>query len=470
MSWCGDAFGALGWALAACACAAAPAVAVPSGIPSPIAPAPSVLAVPFVASVPSAVARGPAKPSAGTDADANGDADAGADADAGGGAPGPQEQLYLAAMRALAAGRPDDAAALLTRFLAGEPQHAGAWLDLAISQCELAHPAEAERLFGEIEARFAPPPGIREVIRSYRARGCTPPAPPAQWSLALARGHDSNANQGASNALFSTGSGDNYVEWQLAPDYLPQPDSYTQLSADFAMPVGPAGTVAIVQLRGKKNDTLNQQDTASVLLGADQPWRWGRWAGRATLAAGLVHFDHALYQRQLQLQLRAKPPLALPAPLDWSVTAVASRVAYPTRLHYDASSLELSTALACRGARYLLQGAAGWLGDRGDRSRPGGDRRGGFGSLLLSARAGAALSGELGWVRQDWRGGSAYAPGLIDVVRRQSTTQLRATLAWAVAPRHSVLLEWREVKNRENISLFQYNSRTVQLSYRWDSR
>jgi hypothetical protein len=32
---------------------------------------------------------------------------------------------------------------------------------------------------------------------------------------------------------------------------------------------------------------------------------------------------------------------------------------------------------------------------------------------------------------------------------------------------HALQLEWRRVKNNENISLFQYNSRLLQLSWQW---
>src|SRR6185437_15823876 len=78
--------------------------------------------------------------------------------------PPSNQDLYLDAMKSIAEGRQDDADDTLTRLIEHEPQHAGAWLDLAIIQCELGRAAEAERLFTIIEARFSPPPGIEEVI------------------------------------------------------------------------------------------------------------------------------------------------------------------------------------------------------------------------------------------------------------------------------------------------------------------
>lgn len=54
-------------------------------------------------------------------------------------------------------------------------------------------------------------------------------------------------------------------------------------------------------------------------------------------------------------------------------------------------------------------------------------------------------------------------------MRQQDTATARAALQWYVRPGVSLYLEGRAVRNRENIALFQYNSRAVQLSLRWDN-
>ena len=385
-----------------------------------------------------------------------------------------QQEQYLEAVRPLSAGRPEEAAQLLQRFIETSPEHAGAWLDLAISRCELGHGAEAERLFREIEGRFAPPPGILDMISGYRARGCGALAPRRKnqdhaLALALGRGHDSNANQGASNRFFSTGSGAGLTEWELAPDYLPRADGYTVLSGNYTHALGATGTLAFVQLRTTVHDAVSAQDATSLVLGLDRPWQARGWRGRATAAFGMVRLGGQLYQRQVQLLLRATPPLALPERLDWALLTGASHVQYPSRSNYDASTLDLGSSIAYAGARSRVQLALGALQDHGQAGRPGAGRHGWYEGMQLSGQLTDRLSGEAGWTRQRWLSQTVYAPGLIDLIRHEDTRQLRAAVLLPLGPRHSVQLEWRQVRNRENISLFQYSSRLLQLSWRWDN-
>ncbi len=384
--------------------------------------------------------------------------------------PARQNDLYLEAMRALAEGRADQATDLLMRFLEKEPQHAGAWLDLAISQCELGHGAEAERLFAEIEQRFTPPPGIVEVIVGYRARGCTPTTgKQRRLSLSATRGYDNNVNQGASSAFFSTGSGSNYTEWTLTPEFLPRPDQFTLVTADYSQNLNDKGLLGFAQVRARRHDDIHSQDTASLLAGLEQQWQLGGWRGRATAALSATRLEDHYYQRQEQLQLRATPPLALPEQLDFSLTAGVSHVTYPTRSNYDGSTIEAGGALSYRHRGVRLYSGAGVVTDRGQSGRLGGNRDGWYGNVLLFGIINDRFSGQLGWTRQVWRGSEVYSQNVIDLVRRQDTRQLSAGLTMELGERQSVQLEWRGIRNQENISLFQYNSRTVQLTWRWDN-
>jgi hypothetical protein len=44
---------------------------------------------------------------------------------------------------------------------------------------------------------------------------------------------------------------------------------------------------------------------------------------------------------------------------------------------------------------------------------------------------------------------------------------LRGTLTYRIDKQHSLQLEARAVRNRENIEIFQYNNRQLQLSWVW---
>ncbi len=382
----------------------------------------------------------------------------------------PQQDLYLDAMRALSEGRPNDASNTLTQMLEQEPQHAGAWLDLAIIQCQLGYTEEAERLFQAIESRFAPPPGIMEVIHSHRAKGCKKPSSDS-FFIMLGRGNDSNVNQGASNPNFSIGSGSSQIDLVLLPAYLPQQNQYTFLSTNYARNLNAAGDVGYVQFRARQNDSLTQYDTTSLLFGLEHPWRWGGWSGRSGGSVGLLTLGNQLYQKQTQVQTRLFPSLSfLPSEkMQFSVLGSLAHVTYARLSNFDSNTLELSGQLAYQGDKNYAVANVGTLFDRGEVGRPGGNRRGWFVSLQNQMKINEKLRAEFGWTQQNWFSQFAYSPGLIDQKRHQNSQLLRAALIIPLQAKHSLQIEWKEVRNHENISILQYNSRLLQVSWQWQN-
>lgn len=380
-----------------------------------------------------------------------------------------QQDLYRDAMQSLSEGRSTEASDALTRMIEQEPQHAGAWLDLAIIQCELGHADEAERLFKAIETRFYPPPGIQEVINSHRQSGCKGWQPQSQWSLMLGRGFDNNVNQGASNPNFSIGSGSSRIDLQLQPEFLPQHDQYTLLTGEYIRDLNPNGSVGFVQLRSRENDSLSRYNTTSLRLGAETPWQVGNWQVRGMGSLGMVTLGSKLYQKQGQLLARIVPPSMLPERFRFNVLTGLTRLQYTTLTNYDSNTVELSGLLTYQGTQTQAQASVGYVTDRGASARLGGNRDGWFASLQGQFRIRDGLTGELGWSRQRWLSESAYSPGLIDEIRRQDTQLWRAALIVPVKPQHSVHIEVRHVRNNENISLFQYNSHLLQVSWQWQN-
>jgi tetratricopeptide (TPR) repeat protein len=386
--------------------------------------------------------------------------------------PAQQGDLYAAALRALGEGRLEEAAALLQRVVEREPRHAGAWLDLAISQCELGNAAEAERLFSSLERRLAVPAGIEDVIARYRATGCgkTPARQGGVWLLAATRGHDDNVNQGASDPRFTIGTGSTRTEYQLDPSFLPRADDFSQLAASWLRPLGNADSDVIVQAYTRRHDSVRTQDTASVLAAVEHTWKPFAWRLRGTAAVGYVALDRTLYQRQQQIQARLAPPSARLAPgIELAATASYSHVAYPTRPAYDGNTVEIGGIFGYRSGFGVAQATLTRLHDDSAADRPGGDRKGWFGNLQWSGDVTSRLGVEAGLSHQMWRSDAIYSPNLIDTRRRQDTTTVRAAGQWQLQPHYNLVLEWRGTFNRENISLFQYNSRALQLSLRWDN-
>jgi len=381
------------------------------------------------------------------------------------------EALYQDAVRALSAGRLEDATAMLQRVVGSEPRHAGAWLDLAMTQCELGNAAEAERLFATLAQRFALSPGILETVARYRATGCGRPLQrrTGAWLLAATRGHDDNVNQGAADPRFTIGTGSAQTEYELDPAFLPKADSFSQLGASWVRPLGDAGWSAIVQAYGRWHDREHAQDTASVLGALEHTWKAGGWRLRGTAALGYVTLDRTLYQRQQQLQARITPPLKLAPEAEFAFYGNLNHVIYPTRPAYDGSTLELGGIAAWRGKHSLTQATLTGLHDESSAGRPGGNRSGAFGSLQWYGEVAPRLALEAGLTYQRWRSQETYSPGLIEVRRLQQTGTARVAAQWRLLPHTSLAAEWRITRNRENIALFQYNSRALQLSLRWDN-
>ena len=374
-----------------------------------------------------------------------------------------EEDLYMTAMQSIADGRRADASEIVERLLAKGPRHAGEWLDLAMIQCALGH-ADAEALFERIEREFAPPQGIRDIIAQQRSQGCYSWTPLTMWSVGAARGHDSNVNQGASIPFYTDANG---TPLELLPEYRPHSDYYSTVSGDYLRDLSADGDIAFAQFNLRHYDRQSAYTTASLFAGAEHPWQMGKWQLRGSALVGALTLGGALYQQQAQAQLRVAPPLKLPKGVDLGVLGSISHTRYKTLSNFDSTTYELRGVLGYRNARGQGQAALGYQRDLGDAARPGGDR-GGWSARLYGRRLLAgALLGEVELTGQHWRGQAVYSPGLIDTVRRQDNVVLRTALIYPLQRDHAIQLEWREVRNRESISIFQYDSRQIQLSWRW---
>ncbi|WP_374360755.1 tetratricopeptide repeat protein [Pseudoduganella danionis] len=383
--------------------------------------------------------------------------------------PDPTQALYREALQSIAEGRKSDASEALARVIDMEPLHAGAWLELALIQCSLGHAAEAERLFRAIEQRFAPPPGILELINNTRAQGCSNWQPHSTSALTLGRGIDQNVNQGASTGSYLIGLPGSQIELPLSTDFLPKHDQYSALSGEYLRDLTPNGTLGFVQAQVRRNDNLRQYDSASLFTGLETPWQFGRWALRGTAMMGWISLGNQYYQRQTQLQARLGPPLPWPLGVQFHLMAGLSKVDYLTLDHFNTHSGELRGQFNYRNEHGSGSLSYGVVDERAHALRPGGDRHGDQLHLNWRQQLSAELSADFGFSRQHWRSASAYAPGLIDQVRAQRTDTLRAAFSYPLSKTQSLQLELRQTRNQENISIFQYNSRQLQLNWQWQN-
>lgn len=381
--------------------------------------------------------------------------------------PSPPPDLYQDALQSIAEGRKSDASDALSRVIAEEPLHAGAWLDLALIQCALGNRDVAERLFRGIEERFAPPPGIIELISAARAGGCNQWRPGSAATLTAARGIDQNVNQGVVGkgpALFNSGLP---ADFELSPEFLPQHDQYSLVGGDYLRDLSPNGSIGFAQFQLRRYDSLSQYDSASVFAGVETPWRLRNWTVRSTAMLGLTTLGGTLYQRHAQLQARIGAPLALPGKTQLHVIAGVAHADYLTLESFDSNTVELKAQLSYRGNNRSATLTSGYLVDHATGDRAGGNRRGWQTSLQGRMAFDNRITGDLGYMYQSWFSRTPYAPGVIDITREQRLHMVRAMLTYPIAKHLNMMVEARQVWNRENIWVFQYNNRLLQVSLQW---
>lgn len=377
------------------------------------------------------------------------------------------EDLYLKALQSIAEGRRTDATAELRGAIEQSPNHAGAWLELALTHCALGNSDEAERLFAIIETRFNPVPALLELIAETREQGCSHWDVFSSAVLTSSRGYDQNVNQGARTTRYVVDAPGGQVEYELSGDFKPRSDQYTQVAGEYTREVTPNGMLGFMQYQLRHNDSLHQYDTSSLFAGLEAPYRWGRWQVRATGTLGLVTLGGQLYQRQAQLQARVLPPVQLPAGIQFNLVGAVTHNSFPALSNFDSSVQELRGHWSRRAGNFYASATLGYLNDHALAQRPGGDRKGSFANLLLRHHLGYGVNTELAYSRQTWNSQGAYSPGLIEQVRAQETQVLRGNLSYAINKQHLLMLEARVVRNRENISIFQYTNRQLQLSWQW---
>jgi hypothetical protein len=387
---------------------------------------------------------------------------------------GPVAQAQDAYERALdAIGRNDslDVRAALAQLVQQQPDDAGVWLDMAMLFCSVGYASQATQLFDAIEQRFAPPPGILELIRLQRAGGCLSNTtgnvlvPVAQWRGQVGRGFESNANQGVRDLNVVLHGAGGPLALQLTPDAAAQSDGLTLLGLDGSLPLGNTGALGQLQWQARRFDSLARFDVQALTLAASQPWHLAGWRGQLEANASWMRLGDALYQRVTGLRVETSPLKSLPPGWQSSASAAWSVTQYPTLQNFGAHLLDVRSGVAVAKPAWVGQAAVGVQRDAALGARPGGDRLGWSAELGVRWPMSSRVQFELGGTMQSWQDQQPYAPGLIEQARLQRTMGTRAALVWSAGAQAEWVLEARQTRNNENIDLFGYDATSLRLSY-----
>ncbi|MCK2097398.1 tetratricopeptide repeat protein [Thauera aromatica] len=379
------------------------------------------------------------------------------------------EQRYQAALAAIEAQDIDAALAELESLITALPDHAGAWLELAILMCTTGAGERAEALFRHIEQRFAPPPAIREVIAHYRDSGCsTASAPRLHGQLSVVAGWDSNASLGTGSDRVRLGSAGNLIELQVAPALQARASALGGIEAEASTRLGPRDTEVFVQVAGRHFPAARDFDTHSWALAVAQPLRWRSASLQSQISAGAVqlHMDNRRFQNSTYLSwvepLRTGDRPNDTDQSDWTLELNAVLNRFDINRNFDSNVVELRLrhSGAAGTARYTVE--AGRVQDFAAAARPGGDRSGWTLQLRVDYPLGPRERLEFDLHAQRLGSAEIYAPGIVPVRRESNIGQLRLAYVRALPARQQWRLQLRQLTNRDNIALFEYKSTALE--------
>lgn len=379
------------------------------------------------------------------------------------------EVLYLDALRALSEKRLNEAKRLLNLLIERMPQHGGALLDLAMMHCELGNQGEADRLFAVMKTSLPLNPEQQAKLDTLHPQDCSQKNTSIHTSASVELGHDSNINQGASNPNYNFWLDGDYLTLILSSDYRPKSDSYANFSFGISQAYHQQDAQLFAQFRYRSYENLTQFNTMSGVIGLERKWENAVLPFRSTFMQSALTLAGKLYQKQSTLNFRTEPAWIFKRAAQLSFSTTISQLQYPQLSDFDARTYEVRMHLSKESQNQYWYGSIGMATDRARGDRQGGDRNGYLANLGVRRHLGGRLEGELAWNMQIWKNDSVYSKELIPVNRQQNTQMLRASLNWHLKQGHTLQTEWRIARNRENISLLEYNSQQFQLSWSWQN-
>ncbi|MCV6589587.1 MAG: tetratricopeptide repeat protein [Marinobacterium sp.] len=384
------------------------------------------------------------------------------------------EYNYLLGVASLQSEHFSQARSAFERTILLEPDNAGAHLDLAITEIELKNFRQADILLTQIEQKFAPPEGIRQVIRLYRnrIRQALQPRSQVSGNLFTTRGYSSNANNGTDRSLIELDLGDGPIVLPVGDSSKSSPDSYLDSGGtlNYSLSLGRWYNQLISALQLRNYDELRELDTTNILLGGSTRADFGRHQFEGGIFYSFVWLDGADYQSastgslqyshlsrsglRLGSQLRLHQTRYLQTPTNNTNQAELSLFAsYPFTLHNSSNLLQLHMT-ANKG--------------EATNNRAGGDeKRLRLAASWINQPAARHLLRLDGFIASD-KDNAPYNDSFFgNEIRETNKYGLKIGYSYYFTPKLSVTISAAANRNRSTIDLFTTDSKTasIRLNY-----
>lgn len=369
------------------------------------------------------------------------------------------EALYEEALFALDAGDADRARALLQTVLEHQPDHAGAWLDLALLQCRAGDRRGGKAILDHVQAAYTPPPAIRALIEELAATAC---APARQWRLqsGFALGHDDNVNLGVGQAYTRLMTEAGVLDVLLGPSMQARADSFAELWVELGRTGLPFRFSAVLRHHAQDSEFDSHQFSL-------EGWRTWTNARVQTLVRG--HYTHTglggrPFLDTLGLEV-GRHRLGCSVCPSAQIRLGLQR--FPEYGAYDAAVGELRLGLRFEGESRALRVWTSVQGDHALAARPGGDRYGGgvefeglmqLGPrLLLQARTG------LNFLRDTL----PYSEPLLPWQRHRRLQSYRVELHTPLNRGFTGFAGWYRSASNGNLDFLDFRSDSIRVGLNW---
>lgn len=354
------------------------------------------------------------------------------------------------------------------------PNHAGAWLDLALIYCEQGEVSKAHQIFDHVEQQFRPPAALQELVTHYRKSSCVPTrAPKGRFSLTLSGGHGSNINRGLSDTIIGLILPQGEALYKLDDAFKPRSSASMAMSASYIQDIQSLpGASLFGGITEKRYPSVQELSQRSLIAGFSRQRQVGQWQQEFDIVATHLSLDERSHQTGLLVRGGVWFPPGGQGEPRFGADLALSRWRYPHEPAYDNKIIE--TGFNMRWAltsRLGLRGTVGKVFDLASNARPGLDRHGYFVNVGMQWLMSETYRFDAGFRQRRIRDEAAYSTLFGDRRHRsqQNHIQLGVQMEKNTITPGIWRMDWERAQSRDNIPLFPYKSRTLTLSWQYQA-